>query len=96
MPSTQTKRYWKVGEETPRYIGDTFVSVEEGQGADEVTLNPAHAGKLDATEIRPETFQEVLAAMENQTLQDTLTYEDDGKWIGESLQNGNLTFACDG
>ena len=25
-----------------------------------------------------------------------LTYDDDGEWIGESLQSGNLTFACDG
>ena len=34
--------------------------------------------------------------MENQTLWGTLTYNDDGEWIGESLRDGNLTFACDG
>ena len=34
--------------------------------------------------------------MNNQTLLDTLTYDDDGEWISESLQSGNLTFACDG
>ena len=96
LSSTRTKRYWKVGEETPQYIGDTFISVEEGTGADEVTLNPAHTGKLNATEIRLETFQEALAEMENQTLWDTLTYEDNGEWIGESLQHGNLMFAYDG
>ena len=38
--STRTKRYWKVGEETSQYTGDTCVSVEEGPGADEVALNP--------------------------------------------------------
>ena len=95
-PSTRTKRYWKVGEETSQYTGGTFISVEEGPGADEVVLNPAHTEKLDASEIRPEVFQEALAGMGNQTLWDTLTYDDDGEWIGKSLQNGNLTFACDG
>ena len=94
--STRTKRCWTMGEETSQYTGNTFVSVEEGPGADEVTLNPAHTGKLGATEIRPETFQEALTVMENQTLWDTLTHGDAGEWIGESLQNGNMTFACDG
>ena len=94
--STRSKRYWKVGEEISQYTGDTFVSVEEGPGTDEVTLNPAHTGKLDAPETKPETFQETLAEMENQTLWDTLTYDDDGEWIGKSLRDGNLTFACDG
>ena len=49
--STRTKRYWKVGEETTQYTGDTFVGVEEGPDADEVTLNPANAGKLDVLSV---------------------------------------------
>ena len=75
--STRTKRYWKVGEETTQNAGDSFVSVEKGPGADEVTPNPVNTGKFDASEIRPETFQGALADMENQTLRDTLTYDDD-------------------
>ena len=61
-----------------------------------MTLNPVNTGKWDASEIRPETFQGALADMENQTLWGTLTYTDDGEWIGKSLQSGNLTFARDG
>ena len=76
-----------MGEETPQYTGNTLVSVEEGSGTDEVTLNPAHTGKLDASETRAETFLEALAEMENQTLWDTLTYDEDGEWIGESLSD---------
>ena len=34
--------------------------------------------------------------MKNQTPWDTLTYDDDGEWIGESLRDRNLAFACDG
>ena len=30
LASTRSKRFWKVGEETSQYTGDTFVSVEEG------------------------------------------------------------------
>ena len=59
--STRSKSFWKVGEETSQYTGNTFVSVEEGPGTDEVTLNPAHTEKLGASETRPETFQEALA-----------------------------------
>ena len=94
--STRTKRYWKGGEEPSQYTGDTLVSVEEGPCTDEVALNPAQTGKLDASETRPEIFQEALAEMENQTLWDTLTYDDDDEWVGKSLRNGNLMFACDG
>ena len=85
-----------MAEETTQYAGNTYVSVEKGPGADEVTLNPVYTGKLGASEIRPKTFQGALAEMENQTLWDMLIYGDDGEWIGESLQSGNLTFACDG
>ena len=53
------------GNITVQYTGDTFVSMEEGPGTDEVNLNPAHTRKLDASETRPETFQEALAEMEN-------------------------------
>ena len=84
--STRTKRYWKVGKETTQYIGDTFVSVEEGPVADEVTLNPTNTGKLDVSEIRPETFQEALAGMEAEKLWGTLTYDDDGEWIGPLMR----------
>ena len=69
---------------------------DDGPGATKVALNPVNTGKLDVFEIRPETFQRALAEMENQTLWDTLIYIGDGEWIGESLQSGNLTFACDG
>ena len=34
--------------------------------------------------------------MENQTLWNIVTYDEDSEWIGESLRDGNLTFACDG
>ena len=34
--------------------------------------------------------------MKNQALWDTLTYDDDGDWLGECLRDGNLTLACDG
>ena len=68
-----------MGEEKSQYTGDTFVSVEEGPGTDEVTLDPAHTGELDASETRSETFQEALVEMENQTLWDTLTYDDNGE-----------------
>ena len=73
------KEFLESGRGTSQYTGDTFVSVEERPGTDEVTLNPAHTGKLDASEIRPETFQEALAEMENQMLWDTLTYDDNGE-----------------
>ena len=59
--STRSKSFWKVGEETSQYTGDTFVNVEEGSGTDEVTLNPAYTEKLNASETRTETSQEALA-----------------------------------
>ena len=93
--STRTKIYWKVGEETLQYTGDKLVSVEEGPDTDEVTLNPAHTGKLDASKTRPETFQEALAEMENQTLWDTLTYDDNGKWIDKSLVASCIYVLCE-
>ena len=57
LSSTCTKRYWKVGGETTQCTGDTFVRVEEGPGADEVTLNPVNTGKLDVSEMRPEIIK---------------------------------------
>ena len=62
-----------MGEETAQDTGDTFVSVDQGPVADEVTLNPVNTGKLNASKTRPETFEEALAAVKNQTLWDTLT-----------------------
>ena len=84
-----------MGEEATQYTGEIFVSVEQRPGTDEVTLNPKNTGKLETSEARPETFEGALAAMENQTLWDTLTYDGNGEWIGESLHNRSLTFGCD-
>ena len=70
--------------------------MEQRPGTDEVTLNPKNTGKLKKNETRPETFERALAAMETQTFWDTLIYDGDGEWIGESLCSGNLTLACDG